>query len=266
MVKKGRKTSADANPLMKPPTPAAQARSNLEVDLCRFERYALDIINGHGYNIAVTDGKFYLAEPGKAHRRAMYDPKQLDQIARQIENKFKNFKKLTPAQAKLHVAARIQRFTPEQWNLLIAARIALALPGLRRNISDGEFSAEFASSMCRISASVPDTDAGARLVSEHHRAISRKGGIKSKVKAGLQEFVNRIFKDIAKTGNATRDRIWQCLVRTYADTGGAETGIPDCDDVYLADGLLFWKDRNGKTQRITRLSLNPYIARAKNLS
>ena len=252
------------NPVMgPPPTPAAQARSNLEVDLCRFERYALDIINAHGYSIAVTDGKVYLAEPGKAHRRAVYDPKHLDKVARQIEDKYKNYRKLTPEQAKLPVAGRIRRLTPEHEKILIAARIALALPRLRRNIEGGEYSAEFASSMCRISAAVPDPDAGARLVSEHQRAIGRKGGTKPKLKTGLQQFIDRIVKELATRGKATRDRVWQHLVRTYDDTEGTDTGILDCDWVYVTDDILHWKDRGGRGKTITRLSLNPYIARAK---
>ena len=283
MAKRGRKTSDDpdleefvrsymeGNPVMAPPpTPAAQARRNLAVDLCRFERYALDIINAHGYSIAVTDGKVYLTERGKAHRRAVYDPKKLDQTARQIENKFKNHKKLTPEQAKLCAAAHIQSLTPEQEEILIAARIALVLPELRRNIADGEFSAAFASSMCRISASVPDPDAGARLISQHLSNAGKKGGGAKKLHEGLQTFINQIVKKLAATGKVTHDQVWQHLVKNYpsrAEEGeGTETKIPDCDDVYVDGDTFCWKDGEGKQDEIKRSSLKRYITRAKTSS
>ena len=234
-------------------------------DLYRFERYALDVINKHGYDIKVTDGKVYLAEPGKAHKCPMYNKEQLDHISRQIENELRTHQKLTPEQQKLPLAAHIQQLTPNQQELLVAARIAVALPELRRNLHDDTFSAEFASSVCRISAAVPDPDAGARLLSERLSGIAKKGGASSKQHAGLQKFINRIAKKLAATGKVTHDRVWQHLVKEYPSQkdDGVETKIPDFDNVYTDGDYLCWIGSNSKDFKRSRSSLKPYVARAK---
>ncbi|OGS01266.1 MAG: hypothetical protein A3G41_05935 [Elusimicrobia bacterium RIFCSPLOWO2_12_FULL_59_9] len=265
MAKKGRKASDEPDleewvryfkkekSGVTPLTPAAKARLDLSVDLYRFEKYALDVINKHEYGIAITDGKVYFAERGKAHRCPNYDKKQLARIARQIESQ------LGAVERKLEAK---QILSHEHQELRIAARIAIALPELRRNLQDHAFSAEFAASMCRISAAVPDPDAGIRLVSDHLRIAGKKGGASRKSHDGLQDFINHIVKKLAAVGRVTHDQVWGTLVEQYS-SGETDTGIRDCDSVSVDGDTFCWTDGEGEHHEIARLSLKRYVTRAK---
>lgn len=254
LAKKGRKASDESeqeefvraylkeNHVVTPPTPAAFACKSLMADLCRFERHALDVINRHGYNVVVTNGAIRLLEMGgKSLYQPLYDERQLAGIVSKIKTDLS---------------------CPQ--DLKIAALIAAAIPGLWRDLNADKFSAEFASAVCRISAAVPDNDAGARLLSNQASERGKKGGSSNKYNAGLQDFINEVVKALAKGGDVSSTQVWQHLVKNYSTD--VETVFRDCDSVYTDGDKLCWTDSNAKQKEILRTSLRRYVSRAKSPS
>lgn len=228
------------------------ARTNLDVDICRFERYALTIINLHGYKISVTDGKPYWLEFGQIHRRPVYDHAKLAKIANRIANRItRRFKR-----------AKERKLNSKDQALFIAARIAIAIPTLRDALQRRTITANFASAMCRISAAVPDNHAAARLIDEKHRTISSKGGSVKKINEHLQKFIAEIVGKLSRHGHASAERVWNHLVNSYSNPSSAVDHPTDFDDPHVDGNKLCWTDSAGKQHSIAKSSLRRYIARA----
>ncbi len=91
-----------------------------------------------------------------------------------------------------------------------------------------------------------------------------KGGKKSRWDTGLQAFIDWLHSEITADGTPfTLSTVKQWLENNAGEYDPRETGIPDCDEVYFADGLVSWIDSQGAHKSRALRSLERYISRAK---
>ena len=90
-----------------------------------------------------------------------------------------------------------------------------------------------------------------------------KGGKKPKYDFALQEFINYACGEISPDGK----KVTAGDIKQWLDSGGADgdsprnTPFPNCDDVFVQDDKLKWKDHAHNDHSIFLRSLQSYIVR-----
>jgi len=96
------------------------------------------------------------------------------------------------------------------------------------------------------------------------RLENAKRGSAKKYDQGLQALIDELFVAFAETGKLLTDKTFREWVGADPDHANPkETGIPDCDDVYLSNGYFHWTRANGSGDKLKLRSLHPYFKRAK---
>lgn len=104
---------------------------------------------------------------------------------------------------------------------------------------------------------------------------AKRGGSQPKFNRGLQTAINRIAEDLQAKGQrlttASILRWLQEQTRRGRDPNDEperysfDPEIPDCDDLQIDGGKLYWKDRQGRERDISLRSLEPYVRRTKDV-
>jgi len=90
----------------------------------------------------------------------------------------------------------------------------------------------------------------------------KKGGLKEKYNKALQHLFDDLTLKLIKTNvEVTLKNLLQSFGESYDPL---ETGIPNCNDVYVDKNVLYWIDKNGNNKSISFRSLQPYLNRSKN--
>ena len=96
------------------------------------------------------------------------------------------------------------------------------------------------------------------------RLESAKRGSAKKYNKGLQEFIDVLFDKFSESGKSLNETALQAELANHTnDEDGLETGIPDCDSVFIYEGRLWWKGADGIDGSKSLRSLRPYFIRAK---
>ncbi len=91
-----------------------------------------------------------------------------------------------------------------------------------------------------------------------------KGGKKSRWDTGLQAFIDWLHSEITADGTPfTLSTVQQWLENNAGENDPRETDIPDCDDVYFADGKMSWTNSRSTHKSCALRTLEHYIRRIK---
>ena len=91
-----------------------------------------------------------------------------------------------------------------------------------------------------------------------------KGGKKSRWDTGLQAFIDWLHSEITADGTPfTLSTIQRWMENNAPEYDALETDIPDCDDVYFADGKMSWTNSRSTHKSCALRTLEHYIRRIK---
>ncbi len=91
-----------------------------------------------------------------------------------------------------------------------------------------------------------------------------KGGKKSRWDTGLQAFIDWLHSEITADGTPfTLSTIQRWMENNAPEYDALETDIPDCDDVYFADGKMSWTNSRSTHKSCALRTLEHYIRRTK---